>query len=227
MNELAIFAGVGGGVLGTQSLGIKTVCAVELEWHCRCVLVQRQNERIFRTAFPIWDDVRTFDGRAWRGRASIITGGFPCQPFSSAPRGRKTAENLWPEMKRVINEVLPDYVFAENVTRKAIEQAAYDCAEMGYKTEMLSLSAADLGGDHKRERFWLLAYADNKSELCSTINAETRNLPQLCRSVWEDKPDYSGLAYGVSRWVDRYKASGNGQVPIVAAAALWTLANAV
>ena len=156
MNELALFAGAGGGLLGTEPLGLRTICAVELDWHRRCVLTQRQNERHLRSVFPIWDDVRSFDGRPWRGRVDVVTGGFPCQAFSTAARGRNNAPNLWPEMRRVIFEAGPEYVFAENVSPVAIEQAANDCAAMGYKTEMLSLSAKDLGADHERERFWLL-----------------------------------------------------------------------
>lgn len=226
MNELAIFAGVGGGLLATELLGFTTICAIELDWYRRCVLARRQNEKVLRSVFPIWDDVRSFDGRTWRGRIDIVSGGFPCQAFSTAARGRNNAPNLWPEMRRVIFEVEPDYVFAENVSPAAIEQAANDCAEMGYKAEMLSLSAKDLGADHERERFWLLAYANDKGELRSHINAKVACLPEFCEGIWEAEPDQSRVAYGVAGRMERYEATGNGQVPIVAAAALWSLANA-
>ena len=226
MNELAIFAGAGGGLLGTEPLGIQTICAIELEWHRRCILAQRQNEGHLRSVFPIWDDVRSFDCGAWRGRVDIVSGGFPCQAFSTAARGRNNADNLWPEMLRVIREVDTEYVFAENVTRRAIEMAANDCAKMGYKTEMLSLSAKDLGADHERERFWLLAYADNKGELRSTVNAKVASLPKFCEGIWETDPNNTRVANGLAGRVERYEATGNGQVPVVAAAALWTLANA-
>ena len=226
MNELALFAGAGGGLLGTEPLGLRTICAVELDWHRRCVLTQRQNERHLRSVFPIWDDVRSFDGRPWRGRVDVVTGGFPCQAFSTAARGRNNAPNLWPEMRRVIFEAGPDYVFAENVSPVAIEQAAYDCAAMGYKTEMLSLSAKDLGADHERERFWLLAYTNDKSELRSHIDAEMASLPEFCGSVWEAEPDRSRMVDGLAGRMERYEATGNGQVPIVAAAALWSLTHA-
>ncbi len=129
-------------------------------------------------------------------------------------------------MHRVIFEVEPEYVFAENVSPSAIERAANDCSAMGYKAEMLSLSAADLGGDHERSRFWLLAYADNKSELCRCIDAEMARMPEFCGSVWETKPEYSRMDDGLAGRMERYQATGNGQVPIVAAAALWTLAHA-
>ena len=226
MNELALFAGIGGGLLGTQQIGLRAICAVELDWHRRCVLAQRQNERNLRSVFPIWDDICTFDGGAWSGRVDVVSGGFPCQAFSTAARGRNNAKNLWPEMFRVIKEVESEYVFAESVSVFAIEQAANDCASMGYKTEMLSLSAADLGGDHIRERFWLLAYANNKSKLCSVVNAEMALCEKFHEGVWSSDPDIARVADGISSRMERYEATGNGQVPIVAAAALWSLANA-
>ena len=225
MNELALFAGVGGGLLGTHLVGIRTVCAVERNEHRISVLVERQNQGMLRR-FPVWDDVRTFDGSRWRGTVDFVSGGFPCQAFSSAARGRNNADNLWPDYRRVVSEVEPTYVFAENVTAKAVEAAAHDLANMGYKTELLSLSAADLGADHVRERFWLLAYADDKSELQRTVNAKMAGMSGICPNIWEAKPAESGVVDGVSRRVDRYEACGNGQVPIVACTALWTLANA-
>lgn len=224
MNELALFAGAGGGLLGTHFLGLVTVCAVERNEHRRCVLSQRQNDRCL-PRFPIWDDICTFKGIRWRGTIDFVSGGFPCQAFSTAARGRNNAANLWPEMARVIREVQPAYVFAENVTRAAIEQAASDCAAMGYKTEMLTLSASDLGADHIRERHWLLAYSDDKSQLRSLVNAKMAECEKFHQGVWQTLPWQSRMDDGLARRVERYEATGNGQVPIVAATALWTLAN--
>ena len=227
MNELALFAGAGGGILGTGTLGIRTVCAVELDWYRRCVLTRRQNDGTLGAVFPIWDDIRTFNGRAWRGRCSFVSGGFPCQAFSKAARGRNIdAKNMWPEMFRIVNEVEPVYVFAENVSADAIEQAARDCATMGYKTEMLPLSAADLGADHVRQRYWLLAYSHDKGELQRTVNAKMAECSEFHEGIWSAFPGESGVANGDAGRVERYEATGNAQVPIVAAAALWSLANA-
>lgn len=226
MNELALFAGVGGGLLGTQELGIKPICAVELDMRRRCVLAQRQNERHLRHAFPVWDDIRTFDGRPWRGRVDVVSGGFPCQAFSTAARGRNTADDLWPEMRRIVADVAPRYVFAENVSIKAIEHAAEDLCSMDFKAEMLTLTARDLGADHIRERHWLLAYADDKSELRSVVNAEMAKFKEFRDRLWQANPEQSRVDDGVASRVERYEAIGNGQVSIVAAAALWSLANA-
>ncbi len=225
MNELALFAGAGGGLLGSAACGFRTVCAVELDWHCRCVLIKRQNERVL-PAFPIWDDVRTFDGKAWRGSVDVVSGGFPCQAFSTASRGRRVAENLWPEMYRIVGEVEPSYVFAENVSPKAIEHAADDLVAMGYQAELLSLSAKDLGADHVRERYWLLAYADDKSQLRGCLNAKMAECEGFREGIWASGPNRSRMVDGVAGRMERYRATGNGQVPLVAAAALWSFAHA-
>jgi len=223
MNGLALFTGAGGGLLGTHFLGLTPVCAVERNERCRFVLSQRQNDGHL-PRFPIWDDVRTFEGSRWRGTVDLVSGGFPCQAFSTAARGRNTADDLWPEMARVIREVQPAYVFAENVTRSAIERAAGDCSAMGYKAEMLAVGAAHLGADHVRERYWLLAYADDKSELRRCIDAKVAECPEFHEDIWQAAPCGTGMDDGVAGRMERYKATGNGQVPIVAAAALWALA---
>jgi site-specific DNA-cytosine methylase len=116
VNELALFAGAGGGILGGRLLGWRTVCAVEWDAYAASVLVARQNDHSLEP-FPVWDDVRTFDGRPWRGVVDVVSGGFPCQGYSGAARGRTVAEDLWPEMRRIVADVAPRYVFAENVVR--------------------------------------------------------------------------------------------------------------
>src|SRR5512139_255533 len=139
MNELALFAGSGGGILGGKLLGWNTVCAVEWEPYPASVLVQRQNEG-FLPPFPIWDDIRTFDGRPWKGLVDVVSGGFPCQDISPANnngqgiKGEKSG--LWTEMLRVIREVSPEWVLVENsahlrtkgidVVLKGLAQAGYD-----------------------------------------------------------------------------------------------------
>ena len=222
MNELALFAGAGGGILGGHLLGWRTVCAVEWEPWAACVLAARQNDKVL-SAFPIWDDIQTFDGKPWRGIVDVVSGGFPCQVYSTAAAGKNTADDLWPEMRRVVADVAPGYVFAENVSRVAIDQAANDCESMGYKTKAISLAASDLGADHVRERFWLLAYADDKSKLLRQFNAEVEMCASLQNRIWETYPTKSRMAHGLAGRVDRLKATGNGQVPLVAATALQIL----
>jgi DNA (cytosine-5)-methyltransferase 1 len=92
MNELALFAGAGGGILGGHLLGWRTVCAVEWEPYPASVLCARQNDGLL-PPFPIWDDVQTFDGKPWKGIVDVVSGGFPCQDISAAGGGLALMEN--------------------------------------------------------------------------------------------------------------------------------------
>lgn len=227
MNELALFAGAGGGLLASTLLGHNIVCAVERDEFCQHVLVQRQNDRILQP-FPIWDDICTFDGRPWKGTVDLVSGGFPCQAFSSAARGRNIPEkDLWGQMRRVIGEVRPHLVFAENVSEKAILQAQNDLLSDGYNSKYLKLSAKDVGADHERDRFWLLAYTDYYCQLRSTKYAEAQELPKLRNGVWETFSGELRVPDGMAFRMDRLKALGNGQVPLVAAEAFVRLINQI
>lgn len=139
-NELALFAGAGGGVLGGILLGWHTVCAVEINPYAASVLVQRQNDGLL-PPFPIWDDIRTFNGGPWRGIVDVVSGGFPCQDISSAGSGKGIAgehSGLWKEMARIIGEVRPHFVFLENspiLTSRGLGTVLGNLAEMGYDAE--------------------------------------------------------------------------------------------
>ena len=173
MNELALFSGAGGGILGGKLLGWRTICGVEFNTFCSEILMQRQNEGHL-DPFPIWDDVRTFNGYSWQGIVDVVSGGFPCQPFSTATHGIKTAINLWPEMLRIVGEVKPEFVFAENVSAKAIEQAHCDCERIGYRASSIALSAKDLGADHSET---ILASCTRRRVQEITLRNQCRNTP--------------------------------------------------
>ena len=223
MNELHLFAGAGGGILASHLFGNNIVCAIERDEWCQHVLVQRQNDGILQP-FPIWDDVCTFDGRPWKGTVDLVSGGFPCQAFSKAARGRNIPEkDLWGEMYRITREVCPTLVFAENVSEKPILKAKSDLEDIGYQCEYMQLSAKNVGADHSRSRFWLLAYSDNYGKLCSAIDAETLKLPKLRNGFWESDPLEYGILDGMAFRMERNRAAGNGQVPLVAAVAFTNL----
>ena len=162
MRELALFAGAGGGILGGHLLGWRTVCAVELDAYCRRVLLARQRDGHL-PRFPIWDDVRTFDGRPWRGHVDVVSGGFPCQDISVAGRGRGLdgeRSGLWVEMARIIREVRPRFAFVENspaLTVRGLGRVLADLAEMGFDARWGVLGAVDAGAPHRRERIWIVA----------------------------------------------------------------------
>jgi DNA (cytosine-5)-methyltransferase 1 len=164
MNELALFAGAGGGILGGSLLGWKTVCAVENDPYAASVLVARQNDGLL-PPFPIWDDVCTFDGTAWRGIVDVVSGGFPCQDISAAGRGEGiegSRSGLWVEMARIISEVGPRYAFVENspiLTSRGLGVVLGDLASLGYDARWGVLGAADVGAPHLRERIWIVAHS--------------------------------------------------------------------
>jgi DNA (cytosine-5)-methyltransferase 1 len=167
LRELALFAGAGGGILGGLLHGWRTVAAVEIEEYPRAVLLQRQLDGCI-PRFPVWDDIRTFDGKPWLGRVDIVTGGFPCQDISAAGRGEGLEgkrSGLWSEMARVISEVGPRYVLVENspmLTGRGLDRVLMDLATMGYNARWGVLGAIDVGAPHRRERVWIVADAGSE-----------------------------------------------------------------
>jgi len=162
VNELALFAGAGGGILGGKMLGWRTVCAVEWEPYPASVLCARQNDG-FLPPFPIWDDVQTFDGKPWRGIVDVVSGGFPCQDISAAGKGEGIdgkRSGMWGEMARIIYEVQPRFVFVENspmLTSRGLGRVLADLATMGFDAQWGVLGAADVGANHQRDRIWIVA----------------------------------------------------------------------
>jgi DNA (cytosine-5)-methyltransferase 1 len=190
LNELALFAGAGGGILGGHLLGWRTVCAVEWESYPACVLAARQNDGIL-PPFPIWDDVQTFDGNPWRGIVDVVSGGFPCQDISAAGKGAGIdgeRSGMWKEMARIIGEVRPKYAFVENspmLTTRGLGTVLADLAKMGFDAEWGVLSAADVGANHLRERIWIVAKNTEQCEFFSHSNNGSRRGKQQSKSIEE------------------------------------------
>ena len=185
LRELALFAGAGGGILGGKLLGWQTVCAVENEPYARDVLMARQNDGCLE-AFPIWDDVRTFDGRPWHGRVDVVSGGFPCQDISAAGKGagiEGERSGLWSEFARIIGEVRPSFVFVENspmLASRGLGTVLGDLAAMGFDAEWGVLGAHHSGAPHKRDRIWILARdSDCDSEPTQSVHDEAPRVPGL------------------------------------------------
>jgi DNA (cytosine-5)-methyltransferase 1 len=163
VRELALFAGIGGGILGGRILGWRTVCAVEIDPYCRRILCDRQDDGTFGP-FPIWDDIKTFDGRPWRGLVDVVSGGFPCQDISASGKGEGITGNksgLWTEMARVIGEVRPRFVYVENsplLVSRGLARVLGDFAKMGYDAKWGVMGAHHIGAPHRRDRIWVLGY---------------------------------------------------------------------
>lgn len=239
MNELHLFAGAGGGILGGMLLGHTTVCAVEIEPYCRKVLLQRQRDGIL-PKFPIWDDVQTFDGTPWRGKVDVVCGGFPCQDISAAGKGEGingARSGLWSEFSRIIGEIRPGFVFVENsplLVSRGLDRVLCDLAALGYDATWGVVGAHHAGAPHKRERLWIYSYANgirlethnNKDQLRDQTYKKRnsgRSFKMGSEAIWP-KPYPSGakpmgIYDGMADDVGRIKAAGNGQVPAVAALA--------
>ena len=268
MRELALFAGAGGGLLASHLLGWRTVCAVEINSYCRSRLFDRQRDGCL-PRFPIWDDVCTFDGRQWRGHIDVISGGFPCQDISAAGQGRGITgarSGLVFEMLRIVDEVRPAFVFAENspqLRAKGLATIVERFICMGYVGRVGVLGAGDIGANHKRKRMWIVAYSpserlerwqkrqvarvaygfvDNRAkpiaadadglwglqpqgrifEIGQWFGHRAEQPSKSGTTDWWGIPRFAGVDDGMADRLDRVKATGNGQVPGVAALA-WSL----
>ena len=176
LNVLDCFSGYGGFALGLRlaypDADFRTVCYIEWDKYCQRVIQARIEDGHLDDA-PIWDDIKSFDGRPWRGTVDILSAGFPCQPHSTAglrkvARGLSDDRDLWPDCLRVISEVGPKYAILENVPGINVgngERPAYggtvvgQLSEIGYDAEWRIVSAADAGAPHLRNRWWLLAHS--------------------------------------------------------------------
>lgn len=166
LRGLALCAGVGGLELGIQIAepGYQTVCFVEREAFPAATLVARMGDKALDEA-PIWDDLTTFNGCPWRGKVSVVTGGYPCQPFSQS--GKRLGENdprhLWPHVRRIVGETSPEWCFFENVeghVTLGADAVIGDLQRMGYKVKAGLFSALECGASHIRRRFFIMAHAD-------------------------------------------------------------------
>ena len=226
LNELALFAGAGGGILGGKLLGWRTICAVEYNEYARNVLVARQNDG-YLEPFPIWDDVRTFDGKPWRGIVDVVSGGFPCQDISTAGGadrkgidGKKS--DLWEEMRRIICDVRPRYAYVENspaLTFRGLDKVLGDLAQMGYDARWGVFSASDVGARHRRERIWIVAYfwdADKNTEIPERIIYDPcEKSIRIMQKRISSLPEMGRKSDDLAHWMDRLARIGNGQIPAV------------
>ena len=225
--------------MGSKLLGWSIACAVEIDPFARSVLLRRQAEGHL-DRFPIWDDVSTFDGNPWSGSIDVISGGFPCQDISVAGKRKGIAGDrsaLVYEMLRIVEEVRPRFVFAENSPRlrsAGLGAIVSTLASMGYDCAWGVLGAWHSGAPHKRNRMWLLAHADGEqlrqqSRRRQRKSRESSTEPMVASgAVWRQaKPSIHRVHDGMAGGVDELRAIGNGQVPQVAALAFQVLSEAL
>ena len=223
IKEFHLFAGIGGGIYGGKLLGHKCCGGVEIDGFCQKILKQRQADG-WMDKFDIYGDLTKLKGDGFKGKFDVLCGGFPCQAFSHAAHGDNIAEkNLWPEMKRFVIESDAPVVFGENVTLKAIDTAKADLIDLGYRVQRCRLSCEEVGADHRRYRFWLLAVKDEK--VFRKIKASVDKLPVFSNKSWSYTFEDVGEIVPDTDRRAQLKAIGNAQSPIVAACAFRVLVN--
>lgn len=240
MKSIELFAGIGGIALAAEWAGIDTVAFCERDPFCQKVLKKHWPD------IPIFDDVCTLNRQVLEekgviepgGTVDIISGGFPCQPYSIAGkrRGKEDDRDLWPEMFRIIEEIRPRWVIGENVANFAnmeLDRTLSDLESIGYTGGAVVLPALAVGAFHTRERTFIVAHSGSKLRESSEVHTRTSKKSERKKpKEWESfffinrgannvefrKKDESMLCRdddGVPRELDesRLKALGNAVVP--------------
>ena len=179
MTHGSLFSGIGGFDLAAEWMGWENVFHCEYDPFC---------QKILKHHFPnskLYEDIKTFKATKYRGRIDILTGGFPCQPFSTSGKRRGTEDerNLWGEMLRIIQEVSPRYVVGENVRGLLnwsggvqFEQVCADLETEGYDVTPYLLPACGKNAPHRRDRIWFVAQNTDKNGRRSNKRKEESNV---------------------------------------------------
>lgn len=200
MNHGSLFSGIGGFDLAAEWTGWNN------SFHCE---INEFGKRILQHYWPeavSYDDITKTDFTIWGGRIDVLTGGFPCQPFSHAGLRKGTADerHLWPEMLRAIREIKPRWVVGENVGGiiswdggLVFEQVHTDLEAQGYEVQAFVLPACGVNAPHRRDRVWFVAHAVGDGR-------ERERAPASIKEGREPKPGNAGeLAGGFERFRPR------------------------
>ena len=230
MRVLDLFSGIGGFSLGLERAGMETVAFCETDEFCRKVLAKHWPD------VPCYSDIRKLTGAIIEqevGPIDLISGGFPCQPFSQAGKRQGVADDryLWPEMLRIIRGVRPHWVFGENVAgivKMALNQVLADLEGLGYTcAPPFVIPACAVDAPHQRKRVWIVAHtagtrhiAGEPGEGGPVRNEARRAQPErrsgyVGRRTWLPEPNVGRVAHGVPQRVDRLRSLGNAVVPQV------------
>ena len=225
IQEFHLFAGIGGGIYGGELLGHHCCGGVEIDDFCKKILKLRQEDG-WMEQFDVFDDITKIKGKNFIGKFDVLCGGFPCQAFSHAAHGHNILEkNLWSEMYRFVKESKAPVVFAENVTYKAVNKARVDLNSEGYITSLCKLSCSEIGGDHKRDRYWLMGVKN--TDVFLKVFKHLKKLKKMTNKVWQQSPfDFKEVKDEKNRR-KQLKAIGNAQSPLVVACIFRILANRI
>lgn len=162
MTHGSLFSGMGGFDLAAEWMGWENVFHCEINPFCKQLL------KHYWPYADSLDDIKKTDFTKWRGQIDVLSGGFPCQPYSVAGlrKGKEDARHLWPEMLRATREIQPRWIVGENVRGLTswsdglvFEEVCADLENEGYKVLPVVLPAAGVDAPHRRERIWFIAHA--------------------------------------------------------------------
>lgn len=206
MNHGSLFSGIGGFDLASEWMGWDN------KFHCEWEDFPRKILKHYWPEAESYGDIKQTDFTIWRDRIDILTGGFPCQPYSSAGKrlGKEDDRHLWPEMLRAIREIKPRWVIGENVRGLVnwndgvvFEEVHSELEAEGYEVQSFLLPACGVGAPHRRDRIWFVAYSKHsryKTE--REEKKETRGVPQ------EHREEMGGGEFNRAN-ISRSKMEGN------------------
>ncbi|BAD65383.1 site-specific DNA-methyltransferase [Shouchella clausii KSM-K16] len=198
MKSIELFAGIGGIALAAEWAGIETVAFCEREPFCQKILNKHWPD------VPIFDDIKTLDKKALEergidvGAIELITGGFPCQPYSVAGKRKGTEDDrdLWPEMFRIIEEIRPTWVVGENVANFAnmeLDRTLFDLESIGYKGRAFVLPAAAVEAPHERMRTFIVSHSNSVRRNDRGNNRQERQIQgERHRNDKKNQPEWFG-----------------------------------
>ena len=195
----SLFSGIGGFDLAAQWMGWDNI------FHCEWNTFGQQILQYYWPNAITYEDITKTDFSIHRGKIDILTGGFPCQPYSNAGsrKGKEDERHLWPEMLRAIREIKPKWIVGENVSGilswskgLVFEEIQNDLENEGYEIQPILLPAIGVGADHIRERVWFVAYSSSvgwksvQSDIRSSSNKES-NIKRNWKKIkwWEKEAD--------------------------------------
>lgn len=205
MTHASLFSGIGGFDLAAEWMGWTNVLNCEIDEFCRKILKYH-----FPNAIQ-YADIRTTDFTVWRDRIDVLTGGFPCQPFSLAGKRKGTDDDryLWPEMLRAIREIRPRWIVGENVyglinwsDGMVLEQVCADLENEGYEVQPFVIPACAVGAPHRRDRVWITGHR---------ADAGVQNMREQPKSTDADHDAADTDGYRFGEWANKQESFAQRQ----------------
>ena len=202
MRHGSLFSGIGGFDLAAEWMGWENV------FHCEWNELGKKTLKYYWPKAESFNDITKTDFTKYANKIDILTGGFPCQPYSHAGKrlGKEDERHLWPEMLRAIREIQPRFIVGENVLGivswnggMVFEEVQTDLENEGYEVQTVILPACAVGASHRRERVWFIAYSSSERRDNRGNNRKERHLQDdINRNAEKDQPEGNKRKRGIS-----------------------------